>query len=44
MTGTLEIRPLTQTETSTSNLPLSGLADLVTFASSRTRCNKFNAG
>jgi hypothetical protein len=27
--GTLEIRPMTQTETSTSNLPLSGLADLV---------------
>ncbi|MFL6248501.1 MAG: beta strand repeat-containing protein [Thermoanaerobaculia bacterium] len=34
--GTLEIRPMTQTETSTSNLPLSGLADLVTFAASRT--------
>jgi uncharacterized repeat protein (TIGR01451 family) len=36
VTGTLEIRPLTQTEPSTSSSPLSGLADLVTFASSRT--------
>jgi uncharacterized repeat protein (TIGR01451 family) len=36
VTGTLEIRPLTQTETSTPNVPFSGLADLVTFAASRT--------
>ncbi|HKR63109.1 MAG TPA: hypothetical protein VJZ00_05200, partial [Thermoanaerobaculia bacterium] len=34
--GTLEIRPLTQTTTSTSSAALSGLANLVTFASSRT--------
>ena len=34
--GTLEIRPLTQTTTSTSSSPLAGLANLVTFAASRT--------
>ncbi len=36
VTGTLEIRPITETATSTSSAPLSGLADLVTFAASRT--------
>jgi fibronectin-binding autotransporter adhesin len=36
VTGTLEIRPMTQTETSTPNVPFSGLANLVTFAASRT--------
>jgi uncharacterized repeat protein (TIGR01451 family) len=36
VTGTLEVRPLTQTASSTSNLPFSGLPDLVTFAASRT--------
>jgi hypothetical protein len=34
--GTLEIRPLTQTTTSTSSAALSGLSNLVTFAASRT--------
>jgi uncharacterized repeat protein (TIGR01451 family) len=34
--GTLEIRPLTQTATSTSGSALTGLANLVSFASSRT--------
>ncbi len=34
--GTLEIRPLTQTAASTSSAALSGLANLLTFASSRT--------
>ena len=34
--GTLEIRPLTQTAASTSSSALAGLANLVTFASSRT--------
>jgi uncharacterized repeat protein (TIGR01451 family) len=34
--GMLEIRPLTETTTSTSSVPLTGLPDLVTFASSRT--------
>jgi len=34
--GTLEIRPLTQTTTSTSSAALSGLPNLVTFAASRT--------
>ncbi len=34
--GTLEIRPLTQTTTSTSSAAFAGLANLVTFASSRT--------
>jgi large repetitive protein len=38
-TGTLEIRPLTQTAASVTNNAISGLANLVTFASSRT----FNA-
>jgi uncharacterized repeat protein (TIGR01451 family) len=36
VTGTLEVRPLTQTASSTANLPFSGLPDLVTFAASRT--------
>jgi uncharacterized repeat protein (TIGR01451 family) len=36
ITGTLEVRPLTDTVPSTSSAPLSGLADLVTFAASRT--------
>ncbi|HEV7767274.1 MAG TPA: hypothetical protein VGQ76_19890, partial [Thermoanaerobaculia bacterium] len=36
VTGTLEIRPVTPTAPSTSSVPLSGLPDLVTFASSRT--------
>jgi uncharacterized repeat protein (TIGR01451 family) len=36
VTGTLEVRPLTQTATSTSSNALSGLPNLVTFASSRT--------
>jgi hypothetical protein len=36
VTGVLEIRPLTQTTTSTSSAAVSGLASLVTFASSRT--------
>jgi hypothetical protein len=36
VTGTLEIRPMTPTESSTSALPLAGLPDLVTFAASRT--------
>ncbi|HEX6087862.1 MAG TPA: hypothetical protein VF266_25240, partial [Thermoanaerobaculia bacterium] len=34
--GTLEIRPLTQTAASTSSSAFAGLANLVTFASSRT--------
>jgi hypothetical protein len=34
--GTLEIRPLTEIGTSTSSAPASGLANRVTFASSRT--------
>ncbi|MEA2238059.1 MAG: fibronectin-binding autotransporter adhesin [Thermoanaerobaculia bacterium] len=34
--GTLEIRPLTETGTSTSSAPAGGLADRTTFASSRT--------
>jgi uncharacterized repeat protein (TIGR01451 family) len=34
--GTLEVRPLTQTATSTSSNAFAGLANLVTFASSRT--------
>ncbi|MEO8378993.1 MAG: hypothetical protein ABI779_04940 [Acidobacteriota bacterium] len=34
--GTLEIRPLTETTDSTSSAPLSGLLNLVSFASSRT--------
>ena len=34
--GTLEIRPLTEVVTSTSNAPVDALADRVTFASSRT--------
>ena len=34
--GTLEIRPMTVTATSTSSAPASGLADRITFASSRT--------
>jgi uncharacterized repeat protein (TIGR01451 family) len=34
--GTLEIRPLTQTTTSTSGAAVAGLANLVTFAASRT--------
>ncbi|MDP9192467.1 MAG: hypothetical protein M3P06_12275 [Acidobacteriota bacterium] len=36
VTGSLEVRPLTQTTTSTSSAVSSGLANLVTFASSRT--------
>jgi uncharacterized repeat protein (TIGR01451 family) len=36
VTGTLEVRPLTQTAGPTSSLPFSGLPDLVSFASSRT--------
>ena len=35
-TGTLEIRPKTETGTSTSSVPVNGLANKVTFASSRT--------
>jgi uncharacterized repeat protein (TIGR01451 family) len=35
-TGTLEIRPLTETATSTSSAASTGLADRTTFASSRT--------
>jgi fibronectin-binding autotransporter adhesin len=34
--GTIEIRPPTETATSTSSAPASGLADRLTFASSRT--------
>ncbi|HEX6159909.1 MAG TPA: hypothetical protein VF111_07070, partial [Thermoanaerobaculia bacterium] len=36
VTGVLEVRPLTQTSTSTSSAAVSGLANLTTFASSRT--------
>jgi hypothetical protein len=36
ITGTLEVRPITETAPSTSSVALSGLANLVTFASSRT--------
>jgi uncharacterized repeat protein (TIGR01451 family) len=36
VTGSLEVRPLTQTTTSTSSVVSSGLSNLVTFASSRT--------
>ena len=36
VTGTLEVRPLTQTATSVSNAAVGALANLVTFASSRT--------
>ncbi len=35
-TGTLEIRPLTEIDTSTSSAPVGGLANRITFASSRT--------
>jgi hypothetical protein len=35
-TGTLEIRPLTEVDTSTSSAPVGGLANRTTFASSRT--------
>jgi len=35
-TGTLEVRPLTETATSTSSAPSTGLAERTTFASSRT--------
>ncbi len=35
-TGTLEIRPLTRVDTSTSSAPVDGLANRITFASSRT--------
>jgi fibronectin-binding autotransporter adhesin len=35
-TGTLEIRPLTEVDTSTSSAPVDGLANRITFASSRT--------
>ncbi|HYK00641.1 MAG TPA: hypothetical protein VE974_02725 [Thermoanaerobaculia bacterium] len=35
-TGTLEIRPLTETDTSMSSAPVGGLANRTTFASSRT--------
>lgn len=34
--GTLEIRPLTESDTSTSSAPATGLANRITFASSRT--------
>ena len=36
VTGVLEVRPLTQTSSSTSSAAVSGLANLTTFASSRT--------
>jgi uncharacterized repeat protein (TIGR01451 family) len=36
ITGTLEVRPITDTAASTSSTPLTGLAGLVTFAASRT--------
>jgi len=36
VTGTLEVRPITETAPSTSSAALSGLANLVTFAASRT--------
>ncbi len=36
VTGSLEIRPITETTPSTSSVALSGLPNLVTFASSRT--------
>ncbi|HEY0139835.1 MAG TPA: hypothetical protein VGF48_03005 [Thermoanaerobaculia bacterium] len=36
VTGVLEVRPLTQTSTSTSSAAVAGLANLTTFASSRT--------
>jgi uncharacterized repeat protein (TIGR01451 family) len=36
VTGTLEIRPITETAPSTSSVALSGLPNLVTFAASRT--------
>jgi hypothetical protein len=34
--GTLEVRPLTEVDTSTSSAPVGGLAQRITFASSRT--------
>jgi fibronectin-binding autotransporter adhesin len=40
--GTLEIRPLTQTASQVTSKAVSGLADLVTFASSRTFNNTGN--
>ena len=36
VTGTLEVRPITETAPSTSSAAVSGLANLVTFAASRT--------
>src|SRR5207244_167136 len=41
-TGTLEIRPLTATAASTSSKAVTGLANLTTFAASRTFSNTAN--
>jgi uncharacterized repeat protein (TIGR01451 family) len=43
-TGTLEIRPLTEVDTSTSSAPVGGLANRITFASSRTFSMTANGG